>query len=148
MIELNTFKLLWENSSRSKSFTECAIEELYEQLSQFEASNEYMQDTIAIDCEWTEYTEEELQNEYAKNLNSEDAYQFKLKIGNFKDVYDYDDIEDACKDASMDLSLNEKFTLTKILHEDLTQNIINHLSYETTIIKLKNNNFLVDYGRL
>ena len=48
----------------------------------------------------------------------------------------------------MDLSLNEKFTLTKILHEDLTQNIINHLSYETTIIKLKNNNFLVDYGRL
>ena len=144
MIELNTFKLLWENSSRSKSFTECAIEELYEQLSQFEASDDYMQDTIAIDCEWTEYTEEELQNEYKNNLDLDDKVQFKLKTPNSKEVYDYEDIEDACAE----LLLNEECTITKTLHEDLTQNIINHLSYKTTIIKLKNNNFLVDYGRL
>ena len=89
----NSFVQEFQASLRKDNFTYTALEALYDYYEQFSSEESpFKLDIIAVCCDWSEYTAEELVNSYAQQENELDNvvefvdnnyYLIKLDNGNY-----------------------------------------------------------------
>ena len=76
-IDVNDFKRLARNS-RLSSFSEDALESMFDYYEEIDTDVYY--DPVAFDCEWTEFTENELIEQYSYLLDKEEEEEDIIEI--------------------------------------------------------------------
>ena len=76
-IDVNDFKRLARNS-RLSSFSEDALESMFDFYEETDTDVDY--DPVAFDCEWTEFTENELIEQYSYLLDKEEEEEDIIEI--------------------------------------------------------------------
>ena len=76
-IDVNDFKRLARNS-RLSSFSEDALESMFDYYEEIDTDVDY--DPVAFDCEWTEFTENELIEQYSYLLDKEEEEEDIIEI--------------------------------------------------------------------
>ena len=72
-IDVYDFKQLARNS-RLSSFSEDALESMFDYYEEIDTDVDY--DPVAFDCEWTEFTENELIEQYKKSTDEDDRIRY------------------------------------------------------------------------
>ena len=131
----------FKNANRENNFSReglFALYEWYEELSECYEDNNYELDVIAICCEWSELTNDDLISDYDYIIDSFEVEEEFREDNGISAEYDTDD-DTFEKRFTTPLNEEEKEELKIILVEKIKEELENN----TTIIELDNNSTLV-----
>lgn len=152
MISKNNFVRQWENTTRSKSWTNYGLEALYDVLCEFHNNDntnyeddDPLEDIVAIDCSYAEYTAETLMEEFGdRHLDFDERYIYDLEVAGIDDITQYgrDELQGAIDDVVED---NPKavITITGMESEDAVANLVNALQGLTHVADAGNDCYIV-----